>query len=173
MRIFQQSPRVNGGNRFLFFGNFAPISSPGLLITGWKLYRPTKISTDISNDYPLTIDQVSAECRSSIGQLSAKCRRLVGEVSVNKKLYRPRHIGNDYLPRLDRVSTDYRPLYRPTIDRVSTAISIDISVDITYSKQDPVRSSCELSPPRRPPVPVPPVQVVCTQSMVPWILSWA
>ena len=90
----------------------------------------------------------------------------VGEVSVNEKLYRPRHIWNDYRPCLDRVSTHYRPTidrlstecrptidrvsteyrptvdrvstdYRPSVDRVSTAISTDISVDITHSKQDP------------------------------------
>ena len=69
--------------------------------------------------------------RSSIDQLLAKCRRKVGEVSVNEKLYRPRHIWNDYRPCLDRVSTDYRPTIdryvdrlstdcRPSIDRVST-----------------------------------------------------
>ena len=78
---------------------------------------------------------------------------------MNEKLYRPRHIWNDYRPCLDRVSTDYRPLCRPTVDRVSTdcrpsvdrlstecrppidpvstAMSTDISVDITHSKQDP------------------------------------
>ena len=102
--------------------------------------------------------------------MSAKCRRKVGEVSVNDKLYRPRHIWNDYRPSVDPLSTDYRPTidryvdrlstecgpsidrlstecrptidrlsteYRPTVDRVSTAISTDISVDITHSKQDP------------------------------------
>ena len=68
-------------------------------------------------------------------------------------LYRLRHIWNDYRPCLDRVSTHYRPTidryidrvstdYRPTIDRVSTpistAMSTDISVDITHSKQDPI-----------------------------------
>ena len=57
---------------------------------------------------------------STIDQVSAKCRRNVGEVSVNEKLYRPRHIWNDYRPCLDRLSTDYRPLCRPTVDRVST-----------------------------------------------------
>ena len=52
--------------------------------------------------------------------MSAKCQQSVGEVSVNEKLYRPRHIWNDYRPCLDRLSTDYRPLCRPSIDRVST-----------------------------------------------------
>ena len=49
-----------------------------------------------------------------------------------------------YRPTVDRVSTEYRPSVdrlstecRPTIDRVSTAISTDISVEITHSRQDP------------------------------------
>ena len=75
-----------------------------------------------------TIDRVSTNYwpihRSSIDQLSAKCRRNVGEVSVNEKLYRPRHIWNDYRPvsrpSVDPLSTDYRPLYRATVDRVSS-----------------------------------------------------
>ena len=84
----------------------------------------------LSVDRPLTecrpitdrhIGQVSTNYRPSIGKVSAKCRRNVGEVSVNEKLYRPRHIWNDYRPCLDRVSTHYRP----TIDRLSTAISTD------------------------------------------------
>ena len=112
--------------------------------------RPT-IDRALTNYWPIH--------RWSIDELSAKSRRSVGEVSVNEKLYRPRHIWNDYRTCLDRVSTDYRPLCRPTvdrvsteywpsidrvstecrptIDRVSTAISTDISVDITHSKQDP------------------------------------
>ena len=50
---------------------------------------------------------------------------------MNEKLYRPRHIWNDYRPCLDRVSSDYRPsldrlstnyrpLYRLSVDRLST-----------------------------------------------------
>ena len=117
-------------------------------------HRPSvdQLLTDTSVKYRPTIDQVSAKCRRSVGEMSAKCRRKVGEVSVNEKLYRPRHIWNDYRPCLDRLSTDYRPTIdryidrlstecRPTIDRVSTAISTaistDTSVDITHSKQDP------------------------------------
>ena len=116
--------------------------------------------------YRPTIGEVSAKCRQSVGKVSAKCRRSVSEVSVNEKLYRPRHIWNDYRPCLDRVSTDYRPTIdryidrvstecrpsidrlstdcRPTIDRVSTdcrptvdRLSTAISADITHSKQDP------------------------------------
>ena len=65
--------------------------------------------------------------------MSAKRWRIVGEVSVNEKLYRPRHIWNDYRPCLDRVSSDYRS----SLDRLSTAISTDRSVETTYSKHDP------------------------------------
>ena len=123
--------------------------------------RPTidRVSTNYWPIHRSSIDQLSTNYRRSVGEMSAKCRREVGEVSVNEKLYRPRHIWNDYRPCLYRVSTHYRPTIdrlstamstecrpsidrlstecRPTIDRVSTAISTDISVDITHSKQDP------------------------------------
>ena len=86
-----------------------------------------------------SVGEVSAKCRQSVGEVSAKCRRSVSEVSANEKLYRPRHIWNDYRPCLDRVSTHYRPTInhnidrlstdcRPTIDRVSTTI-FDCYVD--------------------------------------------
>ena len=92
--------------------------------------------------YLLTIDQVSTDHRPSVDQLLtdtsvkyrrtidevlAKIRRSVCEVSVNEKLYRPRHIWNDYRPCLDRVLSDYPPSldrlstdYRPSVDRRST-----------------------------------------------------
>ena len=65
--------------------------------------------------------------------MSAKSRRSVGEVSVNEKVHRPRYIWNVYRSTIDRyidrqigwhylVSSDYRPLYRPSVDRLSTAI---------------------------------------------------
>ena len=96
------------------------------------IYRSTigRLSTKISNDYLLTIDQVSTHHRSSvdqlltdtsvknrptIGEVSAKSRRSVGEVSVYEKLYWPRYIWND-----DRLST----VSRPTVDRLSTVILI-------------------------------------------------
>ena len=73
------------------------------------------------------LTDTSVKYRLTIGEVSAKCRRSIGEVSVNVKLYRPRHIWNYYRSCLDRMSTDYRPPYRPTVteyrptvDRVST-----------------------------------------------------
>ena len=113
-----------------------------------------RLSTDISNGYLLTIDQVSTDDRPSVDQLltdtSVKYRPTIGEVSANEKLYRPRYIWNDYRPTIHsvstecrptivRVSTDYRPLYRPSVDRQSTAISTNRSVDTTYSKHYPFR----------------------------------
>ena len=72
----------------------------------------------------LSVDRPSTECRPItdryIGQVSANYRPTIGEVSVNEKLYRPRHIWNDYRPCLDRVSTDYRPTIDRYIDRLST-----------------------------------------------------
>ena len=125
----------------------------------------------MSTDHRPSVDQLltdtSVKYRPTIDQLSAKCRRKVGEVSVNEKLYRPRHIWNDYRPCLDRVSTHYRPTIdryidrlstecRPSIDRLSTDCQPTIdrvltdyrpSVDryiyrylgrhLTHSKQDP------------------------------------
>ena len=107
----------------------------------------------LSSDYRPSVDRPSTECwpitDRYIGEVSTNYRRSVGEVSVNEKLYRPRHIWNDYRPGLDRVSSDYRPSLerlstaistesRLTIDRLSTAISTDRSVDSTYSKHDPI-----------------------------------
>ena len=112
-------------------------------------HRPSvnQLLTDTSVKYPPTINQGSA-----------KCRRNVGEVSVNEKPGRDTsgttigRVSTECRPTIDRlstsISTDYRPSVdrlstecRPTIDQVSTAISTaistDISVDITHSKQDP------------------------------------
>ena len=90
---------------------------------------------------------MSTDHRPSVDQLltdtSVKYRPTIGEVSVNEKLYRPRHIWNDYRPCLDRVSTHYRPTIDRYIDRVSTAISTAISVNITHSKQDPPFLHCK------------------------------
>ena len=98
-----------------------------------------------------------------IGQVSTKYRRSVGErkaISAETHLERLSAVSR---PSVDPLSTDYQPLYRPTVDRVSTdcrpsvdrlstecrptidrvstaistAISTDISVNITHSKQDP------------------------------------
>ena len=102
----------------------------------------------LSSDYRPSVDRPSTECwpitDRYIGEVSTNYRRSVGELSVNEKLYRPRHIWNDYRPCLDRVSSDYRPSldrlstdYRPSLDQLLTAISTDRSVDTTYSKHDP------------------------------------
>ena len=55
--------------------------------------------------------------------------------------YRPTidRLSTDYRPTVDRLSTDYRPTVDRYIDRLSTAMSTDISVDITHSKQDPIK----------------------------------
>ena len=113
----------------------------------------------LSSDYRPSVDRPSTErwpiTDRYISEVSTNYRRSVGEVSVNEKLYRPRHIWNDYRPCLDRVSSDYRPSlyrlstaisaesrptidqlstdYRPSVDRLSTAISTDRSVDTTYT----------------------------------------
>ena len=98
-----------------------------------------------------SIGQVSAKCRPSIGEVSAKYRRSVGEVSVTwKAMLADIHVGRvsvDSRSTLDRYSIDTRSTVgrsRSTVDRVSIEyrrplrIAVDIAVDITYSKHDPV-----------------------------------
>ena len=117
-------------------------------------HRPSvdQLLTDTSVKYRPTINQLSAKCRRSVGEMSAKCwwtKSYIGRDTSGKTIdrvstkWRPTidrlstAMSTDCRPSIDRVSTDYRP----TVDRVSTAISTtistDVSVDITHSKQDP------------------------------------
>ena len=109
----------------------------------------------VSTDHRPRVDQLLTDTSWSIDELSAKCRRKVGEVLVKyrwTKSYIGRdtsgttidRVSTDYRPTIDRyvdrVSTHYRPSvadYRPSVDRLSTAITSDRSVDTTYSKHDP------------------------------------
>ena len=79
----------------------------------------------LSSDYRPSVDRPSTErwpiTDRYIGEVSTNYRRSVREVSVNERLYRPRHIWNDYRSCLDRVSSHYRP----SLDRLSTAISTE------------------------------------------------
>ena len=102
------------------------------------IYRSTtgRLSTEISNGYLLTIDQVSTDHhvtidrvltnywlihRSRIDQLSAKCPRKVGEVSVKYRCTKS-YIGRDTSgTTIDRLST----VSRPSVDRLSTVISTE------------------------------------------------
>ena len=88
-------------------------------------YRPS-VDRPSTERWPIT-DRYISEVSRTIGQVSAKSRRSVGEVSVNEKLYRPRHIWNDYRTCLDRVSTDYWPLYRPTDRSTLPTVNMMIS----------------------------------------------
>ena len=84
-----------------------------------------EISTDTRPIVYLTIDRLSTDHRPTIDRPSTDYRPTIDRLST------------DCRPTIDRLSTDYRP----TIDRLSTAISTamstDISVNITHSKQDP------------------------------------
>ena len=112
------------------------------------------------SDYRPSVDRPSTErwpiTDRYIGEVSTNYRRSVGEVSVNEKLYRPRHIWNDYRPCLDRVSsdyrpsldrlsTDYRPLYRPTIDRLSTEYRPSVEWVLTECRPSVDRLSTAIS----------------------------
>ena len=140
-----------------YFSNFAPISSPGLLVTGKKLYRPTKILTDISINYRLTlgryIERLSSDYRPSVDRPSTECWPSIDQLSA-KSRWTKSYIDRDTSGMtIDRVSTECRPTIdcyidrlstecRPTIDRVSTAILTDSLVDTTYSKHDPGTLHC-------------------------------
>ena len=112
------------------------------------------------SDYRPSVDRPSTErwpiTDRYISEVSTNYRRSVGEVSVNEKLYRPRHIWNDYRPCLDRVSsdyrpsldrlsTDYRPLYRPTIDRLSTEYRPSVEWVLTECRPSVDRLSTAIS----------------------------
>ena len=129
-----------------------------------QLYRSTKITTDISIDYRWTLDRnierLSSDYRPSVDRPSTECWPItdwyIGQESTNywrsvreksakcwwsigvrkaiSAEIQLERLSTDYQPCLDRVSTDYRRLYRPSVDRLSTAISTDRSVDTTYSK---------------------------------------
>ena len=105
---------INGNDFNLQQGKYSyvliTLSCPFAL--SFRYHRPSvdQLLTDTSVKY-----------RRTIGEVPEKCQRSVGEVSVNEKLYRPRHIWNDYRPCLDRVSSDYRP----NLDRLSTATSTE------------------------------------------------
>ena len=96
-------------------------------------YRPTldrnieRLSltiNQVSTDHRPSLDQLltdtSVKNRPTISEVSAKSRRSVGEVSVYEKLYRLRYIWNDCRPTINRVSTECRPTIDRYIDRVST-----------------------------------------------------
>ena len=89
----------------------------------------------MSTDHRPSVDQLltdtSVKYRPTIGKVSAKSRRSVGE---RKAISAETH--------LERLSTVSRPTIDHYIDRLSTAtstaMSTDISVNITHSKQDPI-----------------------------------
>ena len=72
-----------------------------------------RLSTDISNGYLLTIDQVSTDHRPSVDQL-------LTDTVISAEIHLER-LSTDYPPCLHRVSTDYRL----SLDRLSTAISTE------------------------------------------------
>ena len=98
------------------------------------IYRSTigRLSTDISNSYLLTIDhsvdrpstecrpitdqyigQVSTNYRRSFGKKSAKCRWMKSYIGRDTSGTTIDRVSTECRPTIDRVSTGYRPLYRP------------------------------------------------------------
>ena len=107
MRIFEDSPRVNGDNRSNFFSS--------AIDNGLKIYRPI---------YRTAIFWLSTKCRPItdwyIGQVSTNYRRSVGERKAISAETHLKLLSIVSRPSVDRLSTDHRLPYRPTVDRVST-----------------------------------------------------
>ena len=101
--------------------NYWPIHrwSVGEVSMNEKLYRPGHIW----NDYRPCLDRVSSDYRPSLDRLSTNYRPLY-RLSVDR-------LSTDYLllyrPSVDRLSTECRP----SVDRLSIAISTDRLVDTT------------------------------------------
>ena len=118
--------------------------------------RPTihRVSTNYWPIHRSSIDQLSTNYRRSVGEVSAKCRRTksyIGRDTCGTTIGR---VSTECRPTIDRlstaISTDCRPSVDrlstecwPTIDRVSTAISTDISVDI-WPTVNKIRFLCHL-----------------------------
>ena len=120
----------------------------------WPIHRSS--IGQLSTNYRRSMGEVSAKCRRSVGEKSAKCRWSKSYIGRDTSGTTIDRVSTECRPTIDRlssaISTDCRALYRPTVDRVSTeyrptvdrlstaistAISTDISVDSTHSKQDP------------------------------------
>ena len=90
-------------------------------------------SADISVDYRSTVDRLSVNSRPPVDrptvdryidrQWTDKCTyigRYIGRQSVDILVHYRSTIGQlsvDYRPIVGRLSTDSRPIYRPTVDR--------------------------------------------------------
>ena len=79
----------------------------------------------------------SVKYRPVIGEMSAKCLRGIGDLKAISADIHIDRLSTDYPPSVHQVSIDSRS----SVDRVSTAtstdITVDIAVDTTYSKHDP------------------------------------
>ena len=176
MRIFQESPHVNGGNRFIF-QSFCSNFFSRAIDNGLKT-----IQIDISIDYQPTLDRyierLSFDYRPSVNRPLTECRpisdRYIGKVltnyrrSIGKKSakcrWMKRYISRDtFGTTIDRVSTECRLTivrlsttistdYRPSVDRLSTECrpSIDqvsIAISTAISTDTSVDTTCSKQDP--------------------------
>ena len=93
------------------------------------------ISNDISTNLSVDISFID---RSSVGRVSTDVStdiyipistNTLGEVSVNRQIYRPIGVSVD-------TSVDTPPIYRPTLDRVSTDASVDMEAFFTFKRNE-------------------------------------
>ena len=117
------------------------ISALRLLITDQKLYRPTKISTDISMDYRPTLDRyierLSSDYRPSVERPSTEpiTDRYIGQVSTNYRQSVGEREAISTETHLERLST----VSRPSVDRLSTEYrsSVDRYIDRYFGRHYP------------------------------------
>ena len=138
MRIFQESPHVNGGNRFIF-QSFCSNFFTRAIGNGQKTIQTDKnldryidqLSADSGPIYRTAIFWLSSKCWSTIDRVLTKYRPTITKKSA-KCRWTKSYIDQDTSGMtIDRVSTECRPTIdryidrlstecRPTIDRVST-----------------------------------------------------
>ena len=94
----------------------------------------------MSTDHRASVDQLltdtSVKYRPTINQISAKCRRSVGErkaISAETLLERLLTVSR---PSVDPLSTDYRALYRPTVERYIDRLSTECRPSIDRLSTD-------------------------------------
>ena len=91
-----------------------------------------------------TVDRCTTEILPTLDRYSG---RYIDRHSADSwSLHRPttERLSTDYQPKGDRLSTGCRPVYRSSIDRLSTDISTAISVESTYVNMISVFFACHV-----------------------------
>ena len=150
--------------------NGKPLDSPAKLThdwyatDSWPIYHrqltdiPPKVDRHITDSWPIyyrhttdirsrCVDEISTDTRPmvqhSVDRMSVDTRPTVDHLSIDSRSMVDRQ-AVDCRSTVDRLSIDCRSTIDRYSDRVSTAIAVDIAVDITYSKHDPLDQTLAL-----------------------------